>query len=189
MTIVYALGRVIEKRAVGERTRSLTLKRVRKNGKVEMAFPTGWFITLSNSSSHSSSSHSSPDLAFQRLRELRPILLKFHKALLEAERHCYEQVNGPIRSKGAYFQLVISHEWFSWLRPISQFIVRLDEALMARTPPPPETFQTLLAEARALLQTSETGTVLKERYQLAVQHDPTISAMQVKVMELLEEDS
>jgi hypothetical protein len=132
--------------------------------------------------------NSSSDLAFQRLRELRPILLKLHKALLEAERASYEQANGPIQSKGEYFQLVISHEWFDWLRPISQFIVQIDEVLMSREPQPPEKAAELLQAARSLLQTSATGTALKERYHIAVQHDPSIAAMVAKVSELIEED-
>ncbi|MBD0268218.1 MAG: hypothetical protein ICV77_07975 [Cyanobacteria bacterium Co-bin8] len=130
----------------------------------------------------------SSDLAFRRLQELRPILLKLHKALLEAERESYEQTNGPIRTKGEYFQLVISHEWFNWLRPISQFIVQIDEVLMSKKPQPPEKAAELLQEARSLLQTSATGTALRERYHIAVQHDPTIAAMYAKVSELIEED-
>lgn len=129
----------------------------------------------------------SSDLAFQRLRELRPILLKLHKALLEAERESYEQANGRIRTKGEYFQLVIGHEWFSWLRPISKFIVQIDEVLMSKQPQPPEKAEELLQEARDLLQTSATGTALRERYHVAVQHDPSIAAMHAKVSELIEE--
>lgn len=131
--------------------------------------------------------NSSSDLAFQRLRELRPILLKLHKALLEAERESYEQTHGPIKSKGEYFQLVIGHEWFGWLRPISQFIVQMDEILMSREPQPLEKAEALLQEARSLLQTSATGTALRDRYHIAIQYDPTIIAMQAKVDELIEE--
>lgn len=132
-------------------------------------------------------SNSSSDIAFQRLQELRPLLLKLHKALLEAERESYEQKNGQIQSKGAYFQLVIGHEWFNWLRPISQFIVQIDEVLMSKQPQPPEKAEALLQEARSLLETSATGMALRERYQVAVQHDPAIAAMYAKVSELIEE--
>ncbi|HEY9881032.1 MAG TPA: hypothetical protein V6D29_21410 [Leptolyngbyaceae cyanobacterium] len=134
-----------------------------------------------------SGNFSSDDIAFKRLRDLRTVLLKLHKALMEAEKESYEQVNGPIRSKGEYFQLVIGHEWFNWLRPISQFIVQMDEVLMSREPQPVEKANELLVAARTLLQTSETGTVLKERYQVAAQHDPSIAVMHAKVSELLEE--
>jgi hypothetical protein len=128
------------------------------------------------------------DLMLQRLRELRPILLRFHKALLEAEKTSYEQANGQIRSKGEYFQLVVGHEWFSWLRPISQFVVQMDEVLMSKQPQPPEKAYELMEAARTLLTTSDTGTALKERYQVAIQHDPSIADMYVKISELVEAD-
>lgn len=130
----------------------------------------------------------SSDLMLQRLRELRPILLRFHKALLEAEKTSYEQANGQIRSKGEYFQLVVGHEWFSWLRPISQFVVQMDEVLMSKQPQSPEKAYELMAAARTLLTTSETGTALKERYQVAIQHDPSIADMYIKISELVEAD-
>lgn len=128
------------------------------------------------------------DLMLQRLRELRPILLRFHKALLEAEKTSYEQANGQIRSKGEYFQLVVGHEWFSWLRPISQFVVQMDEVLMSKQPQPPKKAYELMEAARTLLTTSDTGTALKERYQVAIQHDPSIADMYVKISELVEAD-
>ena len=127
-------------------------------------------------------------MALQRLRELRIILLRFHKALMDAEKVSYEQTHGRIASKGEYFQLVVGHEWFSWLRPISQFIVQMDEVLMSKKPQPPEKASELLEAARDLLQTSETGEALRERYPVVVQHDPAIAAMQAKVSEILEED-
>jgi hypothetical protein len=55
-----------------------------------------------------SSTHSSLELPFQRLREVRAALLRLHKTLLESERVVYEQLHGRIRSKGEFFQLVIA---------------------------------------------------------------------------------
>ena len=80
-------------------------------------------------------SASSSETNQQRLRLFRNNLLKLHKLLLEAERVRYEQVNGPIKNKGEFFQLVISDDAFSWLRPISQFIVQIDEFTSAKEQP------------------------------------------------------
>lgn len=131
-------------------------------------------------------SNSSSELAFQQLRDLRPVLLNFHKALMEAEKANYEASFGPITSKGEYLQLVLGHEQFSWLRPISQFIVQVDEVLMAREPQPVEKAVALLAAARHLLHDSETGQTLQQRWQQLTPHQPGLPAMQAKLLELLD---
>lgn len=135
-----------------------------------------------------SSYDSSLEATLQRLRELRPALLRLHKALLESERVVYEQFHGRIQSKGEYFRLVIDHEWFSWLRPISQFIVQIDELLSAKEPVPLNKASALLNEARNLLQPSEEGTTLEKRYYRALQRDPDIALMHAEVSKLLRTD-
>lgn len=77
---------------------------------------------------------SSLDSAFQRLRDTRALLLRLHKALLDSERIVYEQFHGRIPSSGEFFRLVIEHEWFSWLRPMSQLIVQIDDVLSPKEP-------------------------------------------------------
>jgi hypothetical protein len=132
-----------------------------------------------------SSMQSSSEPTVQRLRQLRSILLRLHKALLESERIIYEQFYGRIQSSGEFFRLVIGHEWFSWLRPISQFIVQIDEVLSAKEPVTSDKADELLAEARNLLKPSETGTALETRYYRAIQRDPDIALMHAEVSDLL----
>ena len=132
-----------------------------------------------------SSTHSPLELPFQRLREVRAALLRLHKALLESERVVYEQLNGRIRSKGEFFQLVIADEWFSWLRPFSQFIVQIDEALSAKEPITLHQANELLDEARSLVSPSEAGTTREQRYYQAIQRDPDIALMHAEVSRLL----
>ena len=68
----------------------------------------------------------------QRLmRELRAGLLRLHKSLLDSERTAYERVHGQVNA-GEMLQLVINHEQFAWLRPVSELIVRIDEMLDAK---------------------------------------------------------
>ncbi len=132
-----------------------------------------------------SSSDSSLDIPFQRLREVRTALLRLHKALLESERIVYEQSHGRIRSKGEFFQLVIGDEWFSWLRPFSQLIVKIDEALDAKEEPMTlNQANQLLEEAKMLLQASETGTMSEKRYYQAIQRDPDIAFMHAETSQL-----
>ncbi|MBD2425341.1 hypothetical protein [Phormidium sp. FACHB-1136] len=126
------------------------------------------------------------DPAFAPLRELRPLLLKAHKHLMEAEKDAYEAIYGPISHKGEYLRLVLSHEQFSWLRPISQFIVQIDEVLMAKKHQPLERANELMVEARHLLQTTEIGHAFQERSALAAERDPEMAAMVLRIAELLD---
>lgn len=125
------------------------------------------------------------DPAFAQLRELRPLLLKAHKRLMEAEKEAYEAIYGPIPHKGEYLRLVLSHEQFSWLRPISQFIVQMDEVLMAKQPQPLDRAESLMFEARHLLQVTEIGQAFQEKSALVAQSDPDMMAMALRMAELL----
>jgi hypothetical protein len=136
-----------------------------------------------------SSTHSPLELPFQRLREVRAALLRLHKALLESERVVYEQLHGRIRSRGEFFQLVIADEWFSWLRPFSQFIVQIDEALSAKEPITLHQANELLDEARSLVSPCEEGTTREQRYYQAIQRDPDIALMHAEVSRLLKSDN
>lgn len=131
----------------------------------------------------------SSDPAFQKLRELRPILLKSHKMLMDAEKDNYEALYGKIPNKGEYLRLVLSHEQFSWLRPISQFIVQIDEVLMSKKPQPLERADELITAARNLLQQTEIGETFQARSEAIARNDPEMAAMHQKVTELLNESN
>lgn len=130
------------------------------------------------------SSNSFPE-PMQRLRELRQVLLRLHKALLFSERAVYEQFYGRVQSSGEFFRLVTEHDWFSWLRPISQLIVQMDDLLFAREAIPSHTPTELINQARQLLQPAKEGTVLERRYYRAIQRDPDIALMHAEVSQLL----
>ncbi|MBD2579072.1 hypothetical protein [Oscillatoria sp. FACHB-1406] len=131
--------------------------------------------------------NTSLDFTFQRLREVRLAILRLHKALLNSERVVYEQFFGRIRSSGEFFQLVVNHDWFSWLRPISQFIVEIDEAFdpKAKEPMTVEKAEGFLEKAKTLLRPNREGTSLEKRYYQAIQRDPDIALMHAEVSRLL----
>ena len=132
-------------------------------------------------------SASSSETNQQRLRLFRNNLLKLHKLLLEAERVRYEQVNGPIKNKGEFFQLVISDDAFSWLRPISQFIVQIDEFTSAKEQPddPEEKAAILLEKGRLMLKPNENSlTPLAAKYFEAIQRDPQIALMNAEITQV-----
>lgn len=126
------------------------------------------------------------ELALQRLRELRLSLLRLHKALLESERIVYEQFHGRIQSPIEFFRLVTEHEWFSWLRPISQFIVLLDETLSPKQQATLEQVNALFVEAQALLKPVQDGTTLEKQYYRAIQRDPEIALMHANLTKMLD---
>jgi hypothetical protein len=92
----------------------------------------------------------------RRLTDVRSVLLGLHKALLDSEREDYERVYGQVNG-GELLQLVIHHEQFAWLRPVSELIVRTDEMLDAVEPATAEDAEALLAGTLSLLKPPETG--------------------------------
>ncbi|HEY9627408.1 MAG TPA: hypothetical protein V6C84_08910 [Coleofasciculaceae cyanobacterium] len=131
------------------------------------------------------SESSSLDAAIRQLREVRLKLLRLHKALLESERITYEQFYGRISSSGEFFRLVVDHEWFNWLRPISQFIIQIDDVINAKEPVELQQVEGLLEQARIMLQPVEDGTSLEKRYYRAIQRDPDIAMMHGEISRLL----
>ncbi|PSB20456.1 hypothetical protein C7B76_06245 [filamentous cyanobacterium CCP2] len=132
-----------------------------------------------------SSANPSLDSALQHLREVRLSILHLHKALLESERVVYEQFHGRIQSSGEFFRLVIGHDWFSWLRPISQFIIQMDDVLKSKEPVTIDQVNGLLDEAKQMLQPAQDGTTLEKRYYRAIQRDPDIALMHANLTRLL----
>ncbi|MGC1306682.1 MAG: hypothetical protein WA885_05595 [Phormidesmis sp.] len=128
------------------------------------------------------------DPAIARLKDIRPDLLRLHKALLDSEKIVYEQTHGPIVNSGEFFRLVIEDEAFSWLRPISQFIVQIDELLDLRKKDKvePESASILLEKARLMLKPNEhSATPLGENYFQAIQRDPNIALMHADISQKL----
>jgi hypothetical protein len=126
--------------------------------------------------------------ALQQLRDVRLKLLHLHKALLESERLVYEQFHGRIQSSGEFFRLVIGHDWFSWLRPISQLIVQMDDVLHSKEPVSKETIDDLLHQTREMMQPAEVGNPLNRRYYYIIQRDPNIALMHGDLKKLLGKD-
>jgi hypothetical protein len=125
------------------------------------------------------------EATLQHLRQVRMALLRLHKALLNSERIVYEQFHGRIQSNGEFFRLVIGHEWFDWLRPMSQLIVQMDDVLHAKEPVTADEVNLVLEHAQTLLQPSAEGTSPEKRYYLAIQRDPEIALMHAEISKLM----
>ncbi len=120
--------------------------------------------------------------ARDQLKQLRDAVLVLHKAILDSERTAYELVHGPVASPGAFLQLLISDNWFAWLKPITTLIVQIDETLAAKNPSASDhDLEQLIGDTRALLSPSRDVTDFWGRYAVAVQRDPGVALLHEEV--------
>jgi hypothetical protein len=127
---------------------------------------------------------SEPEGARKRLTELRHALLKLHKALVDSERVGYEQTIGKIQSPNHFLQLLTTDPWFAWLRPLSQLIVAMDEALDAEEPLTLAKVEALVRQSDLMLVVSETSEEFSGHYYEALQRDPDVVLAHADVVKL-----
>lgn len=120
-----------------------------------------------------------------RLQALRDALLNLHKALVDSERVAYEQAFGTIPNAQEFLKLLLQDPWFAWLKPLSELIVSLDEALDDPTDPLNDEPPAWLARTRQLLVASETGEGFPQHYFNALQRDPDVVMAHASVAALL----
>lgn len=118
-----------------------------------------------------------------RLAATRDALVRLHKALIESERVPYERTHGRIDSPQEFLTLVLYDEWFAWLRPAAELIVRIDEALAAEEPPSDRDAVRLFEETRALLTNGESA--FGRKHHEVLQRDPTVLVAHGEVIQRL----
>lgn len=111
--------------------------------------------------------------ARQKLVALREALLRIHKSLLEMERRSYEKEHGGV-SAGELFRLVVDDPQFSWLHNLSEFVVRIDEALSGEEGISDTDSHVAISLARKIFTPSETGDGFQKKYFDAIQMDPAV---------------
>ncbi|WP_455388655.1 hypothetical protein [Petrachloros mirabilis] len=117
--------------------------------------------------------------------DIRHGLLGLHKALIVAEQLTYERINGRVGSTGQLLQLVLNDPWFTWLHPLSQMVIRVDELLDDDMDPTTVEVEHLLAEVRALIRPSEEGDGFERSYYEALQRAPDVIFAHVEVKKIL----
>jgi hypothetical protein len=122
----------------------------------------------------------------QRLDVARTLLLKVHRALLEAERVRYEKARGRIENNSAFLQLVINDPWFDWLRPMAQMVLLVDERTSdKKSPLGRDEARALLDRAKALLKADPEGDAFQRLYADALQHSPALAVIARQVSTVL----
>jgi hypothetical protein len=119
------------------------------------------------------------------LMEVRRGLLGLHKALIVAEQLTYERINGRVGSTGQLLQLVLNDPWFTWLHPLSQLVIRVDELLDEGEELTTVEVEHFLADVRALIRPSEEGDGFERSYYEALQREPDVIFAHVEVKKLV----
>jgi len=102
----------------------------------------------------------------RRLNEVNLALRALHKILIGTVRAEYELRHGPVTGPGALLHLLMEDPFFSWLRPMSQAMVEMDE--LVEEPSPPEPIR--MAGLRERIE----GMIATERYLALLQSSPEI---------------
>jgi len=121
----------------------------------------------------------------QTLTDVRHGLLGLHKALIVAEQLTFERVYGRVDSTGQLLQLVMNDPWFTWLHPLSNMVVRIDELLDGEEELTVEDVAILLTEVRALIRPSELGDGFERSYYEALQRAPDVVMAHCEMKKLL----
>ena len=121
------------------------------------------------------------------LNDLRRGLLRLHKTLLDWERAGYERIHGR-QSSNDLLNALLNDPQFSWLRPISQLIVRIDEVLSDKTPPMRNDVDAVVAQVKALTSPNAEGNIYERRYDTVLQEHPDAVFAHRDVLALLKQE-
>ena len=103
------------------------------------------------------------------LTEIRHLLLRLHKTLIDWQRAEYERTHGRLQTS-QLLQVIFDDPEFAWLRSMSGLIVRIDEALEAKEGEVDETGP-LIAQVRELVSPAP-DSPYAHRYHAALQELP-----------------
>lgn len=121
----------------------------------------------------------------QMLLGIHRELLDLHKQLIDCEREQYEELRGPI-SKMQLLQLLISDDYFAWLKRISNLIIRIDEATDAKVTAPNQidtVAKEILHDTQLLLSVDESEDDFHKKLKSVMKRDQTVSLACQKLLQ------
>jgi hypothetical protein len=92
-----------------------------------------------------------PNPARDHLAEVRRALMRLHKALIDAERPRFEAQQGSQVGNTQLLNALLEDPFFQWMRPFSQLMAAMDEALFGDEPVTPEAARGYVEQAGALV--------------------------------------
>ena len=117
------------------------------------------------------------------LRSLGRRLTALHAALLEFERHAWEETHGPTKP-AELLRLLLQDPSFAWLRPLSAIIAQIDEALDPRDATADVDVKGLFDATQRLLRSGDSG-VFQTKYRDTLQRSPDVVMAHADVVKLL----
>ncbi len=119
------------------------------------------------------------------LKTLREHLLQLHKALLDYQKADYEAKHGLISNPNLYYQLVVSHESFGWLKTLSALVVSLDELLESKDAVPEEKIKQIITYTKNLLTERSSPSAFSINYQTASENSSEVAQLHKQVLSSL----
>ncbi len=117
---------------------------------------------------------------------MRDGLVKLHGALIVAEQQTYERLSGPVPSMEALIDLLQKDPWFTWLHPIADLLVRIDQLLDDDAfDITEENVAHLMQEVDALLHPSVEGEGFERAYYEALDRAPDVVLAHFRVRKML----
>lgn len=118
--------------------------------------------------------------------EVHQRLLSLYSALIAAERVTYERIHGHVDSTDELTQLALSDPWFSWLSPLLDLLLRIDQLLDDDAfDITPEIVAHLVAEVHALTRPSIQGDGFERVYYEALYRTPEVILAHFQVARVL----
>jgi hypothetical protein len=118
--------------------------------------------------------------------EVHQKLLSLYSALIAAERLTYERIHGRIGSPDELLQLVLNDPWFTWLCPMLDLLLRIEQLLDDDAfDITLENIEHLVAEVRTLTRPSIEGDGFERAYYEALQRAPDVLLAHFQVTRVL----
>ncbi|HEU4885489.1 MAG TPA: hypothetical protein VFT45_24800 [Longimicrobium sp.] len=117
-----------------------------------------------------------PNPARDHLAEVRRALLRLHKSLIDSERAVYETRNGPLNNT-EFLTALLQEPFFQWMRPFSQLIAAMDEAMFGDEPVTSDGARDYVNQAHALVTEpadGNGGSAENARYGQVRDRDPAV---------------
>ncbi|MBW3569463.1 MAG: hypothetical protein KY467_00015 [Gemmatimonadetes bacterium] len=117
-----------------------------------------------------------PDPVRQHLSDVRRALLRLHKALIDSERAVFEARNGPMNN-AEFLGALLQEPFFQWMRPFSQLIAAMDEAMFGDEPVTAAGARAYVGQAHALVTApgdGDGGSAESVRYGQVRDRDPAV---------------
>ena len=118
--------------------------------------------------------------------EVHQRLLSLYSALIAAERLTYERILGRVGSTDDLLQLVLNNPWFTWLYPMLDLLLRIEQLLDDDAfDITHENIEHLVAEVRTVTRPSIEGDGFERAYYEALNRAPEVVLAHFQVTRVL----